>query len=144
MARFTLGRRGRRLAAGAAGVGLAVTAATLVPASASASTDHRPPVANKVGHVWTIILENKSYESTFTGLNQNSYLWNTLPSYGELPTQYYGTGHYSLDNYVSLVSGQAPAPDNQNDCATYKNVAPGTRRPTVRPTRARAVCTRRT
>ena len=73
----------------------------------SKTASYKPP---KIGHVWTIILENKSYEATFTGLNQNSYLWKTLPSYGELLRQYYGTGHYSLDNYISLVSGQAPAP----------------------------------
>lgn len=91
-------------------------------AKASASASYKPP---KIGHVWTIILENKSYEATFTGLNQNSYLWKTLPSYGELLRQYYGTGHYSLDNYISLVSGQAPAPDNQADCPQYTNVAPG-------------------
>ena len=82
----------------------------------------QPP---RIGHVWTIILENKSYEATFTGLNQNDYLWKTLPSYGELLRQYYGTGHYSLDNYISLVSGQAPTPDNQADCPQYKNVVAG-------------------
>ncbi|MEP6651612.1 MAG: alkaline phosphatase family protein, partial [Lapillicoccus sp.] len=70
-------------------------------------------------------LENKSYEATFTGLNQNSYLWKTLPSYGELLRQYYGTGHFSLDNYISAVSGQAPAPDTQADCPQYTDVAPG-------------------
>jgi len=36
----------------------------------------------QVKHVWLIILENKSYDATFTGLNQNSYLWKTLPSQG--------------------------------------------------------------
>ncbi len=91
-------------------------------AAAPTAAAYTPP---KVGHVWTIILENKSYEATFTGLNQNSYLWKTLPSYGELLRQYYGTGHFSLDNYVSLVAGQSPAPDNQADCPQYKNVAPG-------------------
>ena len=35
-----------------------------------------------IKHVWLIILENKSYDSTFTGLNQNSYLWQTLPAAG--------------------------------------------------------------
>jgi hypothetical protein len=91
-------------------------------ASSAASGATKPP---KIGHVWTIILENKSYEATFTGLNQNSYLWKTLPSYGELLRQYYGTGHFSLDNYVSAVSGQAPAPANQSDCPQYTNVSPG-------------------
>ncbi len=27
---------------------------------------------------------------------------------GALLTQYYGTGHVSLDNYISMISGQAP------------------------------------
>lgn len=69
-------------------------------------------------------MENKSYEATFSGLNHNDYLWQTLPSYGLLLRQYYGTGHFSLDNYISAVAGQAPAPDNQNDCPTYKDAAP--------------------
>ena len=62
-----------------------------------------------IKHVWLIILENKSYDETFTGLNQNSYLWQTLPQQGALLTNYYGTGHFSMDNYISLVSGQAPS-----------------------------------
>ena len=61
-----------------------------------------------IKHVWLIILENKSYDETFTGLNQNSYLWQTLPQQGALLTNYYGTGHFSMDNYISLVSGQSP------------------------------------
>src|ERR1700744_6091181 len=49
-----------------------------------------------VKHVWLIILENKSYDETFTGLNQNSYLWQTLPAQGALLNHYYGTGHFSM------------------------------------------------
>ena len=71
-----------------------------------------------VKHVWLIILENKSYDETFTGLNQNSYLWQTLPQQGALLTNYYGTGHFSMDNYISLVSGQSPSYDTQDDCST--------------------------
>ncbi len=71
-----------------------------------------------VKHVWLIILENKSYDETFTGLNQNSYLWQTLPQQGALLTNYYGTGHFSMDNYISLVSGQSPSWDVQDDCST--------------------------
>jgi hypothetical protein len=71
-----------------------------------------------IKHVWLIILENKSYDETFTGLNQNSYLWQTLPQQGALLTNYYGTGHFSMDNYISLVSGQAPSYDTQDDCST--------------------------
>jgi len=32
---------------------------------------------------------------------------------------YYGTGHFSEDNYLSLVSGQATEPDTQDDCPQY-------------------------
>ncbi len=119
----------RRLAAvglaAATALALAVTGASGAdagPKSPPQAAGYQPP---HIGHVWTIMLENKSYESTFTGLNQNDYLWKTLPSYGELLTQYYGTGHFSLDNYISAVSGQGPAPANQADCPQYTNVAPG-------------------
>ena len=83
------------------------------------SSSALPPIK----HVWFIILENKSYDATFTGLNNNTYLWKTLPSQGTLLTNYYGTGHFSLDNYVALASGQAPQVDTQNDCPTYKDMA---------------------
>jgi hypothetical protein len=75
-----------------------------------------------VKHVWLVILENKSYDESFTGLNQNSYLWQTLPQQGALLTNYYGTGHFSMDNYVSLVSGQAPSYAVQDDCSTAANM----------------------
>ena len=71
--------------------------------------------------MWLIILENKSYDATFTGLNQNTYLWKTLPQQGALLKNYFGTGHFSLDNYTSLVSGQGPNPDGQDDCPQYKD-----------------------
>ena len=61
-----------------------------------------------IKHVWLIILENKSYDETFTGLNGNSYLWQTLPSEGFLLKNYYGTVHTSQDNYIALASGQGP------------------------------------
>jgi len=73
--------------------------------------------AGQIKHVWLIILENKSYDATFTGLNQNSYLWKTLPSQGVELTNYYGTGHFSMDNYISMVSGQGPEQDTQSDCS---------------------------
>jgi hypothetical protein len=73
----------------------------------------------KIKHVWLIILENKSYDATFTGLNNNTYLWQTLPQQGVLLRNYYGTGHFSQDNYISMASGQAPLSDTQNDCPYY-------------------------
>ncbi|MDH6131245.1 hypothetical protein P3T37_000614 [Kitasatospora sp. MAA4] len=125
LGRMGTARRPRIAATLAAGV---LAAAGLVGGSGAgtavaASHNFQPP---KIKHVWMIMLENKSYEAAFTGLNQNSYLWKTLPQYGELLRQYYGTGHYSLDNYISAVSGQAPAPATQGDCPQYQNVSPGT------------------
>ena len=70
-----------------------------------------------------IILENKSYDASFTGLNHNTYLWQTLPHQGVLLKNYYGTGHFSQDNYISLVSGQATESDTQDDCPYYNHFA---------------------
>ena len=113
-------------------VGVALAAVLLATVSATASSSHSTSVAvardardglgiepGKIKHVWLIILENKSYDATFTGLNNNTYLWQTLPSQGVLLKNYYGTGHFSLDNYISMVSGQATQPDTQADCPFY-------------------------
>jgi len=72
--------------------------------------------SGSIQHVWLIILENKSYNSEFSGVNDDTYLWQTLPSEGALLKNYYGTGHTSMDNYISLVSGQGPSNDVQSDC----------------------------
>jgi hypothetical protein len=93
------------------------TASTVV--SSSVNLTPRPAVK----HVWYIILENKSYDATFSGLNNNTYLWKTLPSQGTLLTNYFGTGHFSQDNYTALVSGQAPLYDHQIDSPLYKDAA---------------------
>jgi len=117
--------------------GVVVAAATLAaaagglavsPLAGAATTAAHPArvaaaVLPPVKHVWLIILENKSYDATFTGLNNNTYLWKTLPRQGVLLKNYYGTGHYSLDNYVSMVSGQATQPDTQADCPVYNDFA---------------------
>ena len=124
--RFTTSTVRLRLGAAAAAAGMALAGVALLPPGAA----HAASPANSSGlrqgtikHVWLIILENKSFDATFTGLNDNTYLWQTLPSQGVLLKDYFGTGHFSLDNYVSLVSGQATQPDNQADCPTYKDFA---------------------
>ena len=72
--------------------------------------------AADVKHVFIIVLENKSFSDTFGTSTQDPYLQKTLVPMGALLTQYYGTGHVSLDNYISLISGQAPTPDTDDDC----------------------------
>lgn len=72
--------------------------------------------AAHVKHVFLIVLENKSFTDTFETSVQDPYLQKTLVPRGALLTQYYGTGHVSLDNYISMISGQAPTRDTANDC----------------------------
>jgi hypothetical protein len=93
------------------------------PHTAAYSSDGLGVQQGKIKHVWLIVLENKAYDATFTGSNNNTYLWKTLPAQGALLTNYYGTGHSSLDNYVSLASGQATQPDDQADCPAYTSFA---------------------
>ena len=125
-------RRRRGLLAGGAGA-IALAAVLVATISAGTSSAHHVPLQRvdyqradglgirpgKIKHVWLIILENKSYDATFTGLNNNTYLWQTLPAQGVLLKNYFGTGHFSLDNYISMVSGQATQPDTQADCPFY-------------------------
>ncbi len=125
-------RPGVKALAGLVGLAAVAAVASALPASASSASASQQSSSSQtitltasgtpvgaVKHVWLIILENKSYDATFTGLNQNSYLWKTLPAQGALLKNYYGTGHFSLDNYTSMVSGQGPAPADQNDCPIY-------------------------
>jgi hypothetical protein len=107
------------------GVVLSATSASANPGAKSAESLEAPATIGSTGlapgdiqHVWLIILENKSYDETFTGLNNNTYLWQTLPSEGVLLKNYYGTGHSSMDNYIALASGQGPEEDTQEDCST--------------------------
>ena len=118
-------KRGQRLALVAVvSTSLAVGISTVSPlanAATKTSTGITVDGIPNVKHVWYIIMENKSFDATFTGLNNNTYLWKTLPSEGTLLTNYYGTGHYSQDNYSALVSGQAPLYDHQLDSPMYKD-----------------------
>jgi hypothetical protein len=98
---------------------LSVLAASLCFGTASAGAA-LPPIK----HVWIVVLENKSYETTFGASAGSPYLAQTLRSQGQLLTNYYGTGHSSLDNYITMISGQPPDPQTQADCGTFSNFAP--------------------
>jgi hypothetical protein len=80
--------------------------------AADLHTGALPPIR----HVFLIVLENKSFDAAFGPDSPAPYLAKTLPAGGALLTHYYATGHWSLDNYISLVSGQAPNPATQGDC----------------------------
>ena len=88
-----------------------------VPASAAL-----PPI----GHVFVIVLENESASTTFGPGSPAPYLSTTLRSEGAYLPNYYGVGHESNDNYIAMISGQAPTAQNQSDCQFYDNLEPGT------------------
>jgi phosphatidylinositol-3-phosphatase len=106
-----------RLAAATAG------AAALCAGSASAASAARPRPFKQphVRHVFVIVLENEDYATTFGDPAADPYLAQTLPAQGALLENYYATGHESNDNYISLVSGQPPNPENQADCQFFSD-----------------------
>src|SRR5262252_8820414 len=74
---------------------------------------------SRIKHVFVIVLENEGFDTTFGAQSKAPYLSQTLTKAGVLLTQYYGTGHASLDNYIAMISGQAATPETRNDCQTY-------------------------
>lgn len=103
-------------------------AAVGAPAEPSAAAVHdRAGALPPIKHVFTIVLENKDYDVTFGAGSEAPYLARKLPAKGQLLTQYHGTGHFSLGNYITMISGQAENPDTQGDCSFgFNEITPGT------------------
>jgi hypothetical protein len=112
------------LAAATLGVGIGVGHSQTPAAAAtlrSAARLRSPATLPAVKHVFVIMLENEDYATTFGDPAADPYLAGTLPAEGALLEDYYGTGHESNDNYISIVSGQPPNVQNQADCQAYDN-----------------------
>jgi hypothetical protein len=100
---------------------------TTVPAGGTATTSSAPvtsPPTTATGlppvrHAFVIVLENEGYASTFGTPSDDPYLARTLVAQGALLTNYYGIGHHSADNYIAMISGQAPNPLTQGDCQDF-------------------------
>jgi hypothetical protein len=99
----------------------AALAALAILALAPAAHAAQPPI----GHVFVIVLENENADSAFGPSSQAPYLAQTLTAQGAFVPGYYGTGHASLDDYVAMVSGQAPTMVTQADCPLFVDVFPG-------------------
>jgi hypothetical protein len=110
--------KGNRLGLTLVGLLLAILIASCGSSSAPSGSGGGQ-VANKIGHVFVLILENEDYSNSFGSNPAAPYLANTLPAQGALLQNYYGTGHNSMDNYVSMISGQSPNLLTQLDCQTY-------------------------
>jgi phosphatidylinositol-3-phosphatase len=107
---------------------LAAVAAIVLAASPSrANTVVRSPLSRSapgrvhIRHVFIIVLENESASTTFGPNSPAPYLAHTLTAEGAFLPNYYGVGHHSLDNYIAMISGQAPNPDTDLDCFNYVN-----------------------
>jgi len=69
-----------------------------------------------IGHVFIVVLENEAATTTFGAGTPATYLVDTLAPQGALVNNYYGIGHFSLDNYTAMISGQAPDTAQSDDC----------------------------
>jgi len=109
--------------AAAAAIALLLTGGITACSSSGSLTQgtETVPVTGKVKHVFVLTLENKSYATTFGSTAPVPYLTQTLAAQGATLQGYFGTGHVSLDNYISMVSGQAGTLDTVADCQTYQD-----------------------
>nr|WP_239537664.1 alkaline phosphatase family protein [Dyella mobilis] len=98
----------------------------LVSIHRTAAAAETPPNLPPVGHVFVIVLENEPFDVTFGPESIAPYLAHELPAHGALLKQYFGIGHYSLDNYIALISGQAPNSQTQGDCHNFTEFVPTT------------------
>jgi phosphatidylinositol-3-phosphatase len=133
------------IAIGTSGAG-AVTAHDASAKKATGGGSHvkaKPPVraalpAGAIKSIFVIELENESEQLAFGPSSPATYLNDVLRKQGELLVHYYATGHASLDNYISQISGQAPNEATSADCEEpsspgsstlvpdFVNVSPGT------------------
>jgi hypothetical protein len=100
---------------------VAIAGAALLAGGASASA-----ALPAIKHVFVLIDENESASTTFGVSSPAPYLSKTLVSQGAFIPNYYGIGHASLDNYIAMVSGQAPNAMTSADCPTYSDFVPPT------------------
>jgi hypothetical protein len=66
-------------------------------------------------HIVVLTLENEDAGDTFGASSPAVYL-NSLRAEGAFLSQYFGTSHVSLGNYITMMSGLAPNPSTTSDC----------------------------
>lgn len=97
----------------------APSTAVIAPGQTDATTTTTIAASDAAPHVFVIVLENTTYDQAFGSAAVSDYLASELPAMGMLLTQYYGTAHPSLPNYIAMISGQAPNPDTHGNCQDY-------------------------
>lgn len=114
------GPRGRGLATLLA---LALVAAPWAgDATSTASQAPARAVLPPIRHVFVVVLENQAYAQTFGPGSPAHYLKSLRQQGASLPN-YYGISHFSLGNYVAMISGQAPNPETNYDCEVFSEFA---------------------
>jgi hypothetical protein len=89
-------------------------------ATAGAEPRYKVP---RLGHVFTIVLENTSYEDVVSPAGQAAMPFLTgLAARGVTLDRMFATGHLSLDNYIAMTSGQPPNALTSADCFLYNCV----------------------
>ena len=106
---------------------LLLTALVLLAGALGSGSAAASPIGGKfqVRHVFVLVLENESAAVTFAPSSPAPYLAKTLPSEGAFLPNYYGVGHSSLDNYIAMISGQAPNAQTRADCGVFANFPAG-------------------
>lgn len=100
----------RRVAA-AIGVLAALAIGTTAPVHAGTALEGVPIYQ----HVGVLVLENESESSTWGSSSPATYL-NSLVPQGAFAANYFADGHVSLDNYITMTSGQPGNPETDQDC----------------------------
>jgi hypothetical protein len=100
---------------------IALAVASVFAGASRALAQQRRVAPPPIRHVFIIMLENEGFDSTFKEHSRAPYLADTLRKAGAFLRQYHGTGHLSLDNYISLISGMPPTPKTQADCALFED-----------------------
>ena len=90
-------------------------AAALCLLGAQAAAAATPPIH----HVFLIVLENEGAALTFGKHSPAPYLAHDLVAKGAYVKNYFAIGHFSLDNYIAMISGQSPNPTTQSDCQIF-------------------------
>jgi hypothetical protein len=106
---------------------LLLTALVALAGAVMCSSAWAAPQGGKfqIRHVFVIVLENESASTTFGAASPAPYLATTLRSEGAFLPNYYGVGHSSLDNYIAMISGQAPNTQTRADCGVFANFPAG-------------------
>jgi phosphatidylinositol-3-phosphatase len=94
-----------------------LSAATFAPCRDAVVTT--PAAMPPIKHVFVIMLENEGFDTTFAPNTRATYLADTLVKQGALLRQYYGIGHFSLDNYIAMISGMPATAMTQMDCPQF-------------------------